>query len=183
MAPWMSSIEIETILKYLSPESVMLEYGSGGSTNFFPKYVKQYYSIEHNFEWYNKVSAMTSYNDKIHMYHIRQDCEMPKHRASNWEELDNSSRSKEFAKYIKYPAIINKTFDAVLIDGRARPECAKFIYDYLNDGDSESFTASAGHVFMHDYWPRKRYHVVTEKYDIVDSVKTGQSLVVLQKKV
>lgn len=174
MVPWMSSIEIETILKYLSPESVMLEYGSGGSTNFFPKYVKQYYSIEHNFEWYNKVSAMTSYSDRIHMYHIRQDCEVPKHRASNWEELDNSSRSKEFAKYIRYPEIINKTFDAVLIDGRARPECAKFIYDYLNDG---------AHVFMHDYWARERYHVVTEKYDIVDSVKTGQSLVVLQKKV
>ena len=44
--PWMSKQEIDLILSFLNKEDIMLEYGCGGSTMFFPNYVKEYYSIE-----------------------------------------------------------------------------------------------------------------------------------------
>ena len=43
--PWMDDSEINTIIKYLNKEDIMLEWGSGGSTNYFPQFVKEYYSI------------------------------------------------------------------------------------------------------------------------------------------
>ena len=41
---------------FLHPDYSMLEWGSGGSTiEFSQQYVKEYYSIEHNKEWHDKV--------------------------------------------------------------------------------------------------------------------------------
>ena len=57
--PWMHDSEINLIIAFLNKEQSMLEWGCGGSTMLFSKYVKKYYSIEHNKEWYDKV------NDKI----------------------------------------------------------------------------------------------------------------------
>ena len=37
--------EIDLIQSYLNDKKIMLEYGCGGSTTIFPKYVKEYYSI------------------------------------------------------------------------------------------------------------------------------------------
>ena len=41
----MSPEEIDLIKSNLDPSHIMLEWGSGGSTTEFPKYVKKYYSI------------------------------------------------------------------------------------------------------------------------------------------
>ena len=42
----------------------MLEYGCGGSTTIFPKYVKKFYSIEHNLDWFWNVQQEI-YNDGL----------------------------------------------------------------------------------------------------------------------
>lgn len=173
MQPWMSKIEIETILKYIKADGVMLEYGCGGSTLYFCDYVKEYYSVEHNADWYNKMNRLAKPNTKI-FYVPRNETTPDKERFQplSWDELESSSRYKDFQEYIKFPSTLDKKFDFVLIDGRARPECAKLIYNYLHE-DSV--------VFIHDYWNRKHYHVVEEKYKVIDAVKSGQSLVVLKK--
>ena len=44
--------EIELVQSYCSKDTIMLEYGCGGSTTIFPRYVKKYYSIEHNLDWF-----------------------------------------------------------------------------------------------------------------------------------
>lgn len=174
MKVWMSQKEIKMIEKYLTPETIMLEYGSGGSTIHFSKFVKEYYSLEHNKEWYNKVKIKISNNDKITTF-LSENKKMatPRIHADCWDNLEKSTSYTAYEEYVKYPSIINKKYDAVLVDGRARPECAKFIYDFLNEG---------AYVFIHDYWGRKPYHVVEEKYKVVDHIKQGQSLVVLQRK-
>ena len=53
---WMHEEEKAVIEKYLNPDVTMMEWGSGGSTIEFSKQVKKYYSVEHNWEWYNKVN-------------------------------------------------------------------------------------------------------------------------------
>ena len=200
MQIWMSQAEIEMIEKYLSPETIMLEYGSGGSTLYFSKFVKEYYSIEHDKKWYDEIKIKISDNDKIKTFlseKIKLDppslgfsigglatikkpspiasitnlsarktpainTTFKRIRADCWDNLEKSTNYTIYKEYIKYPSIINKKFDAVLIDGRARPECAKFIYDFLNEG---------AYVFIHDYWSRNHYHVVREKYKLVEYLK------------
>lgn len=176
MQPWMSDIEIETIKKYLKSNFCMLEYGSGGSTLLFPNFVNEYYSIEHNKEWFEKVKLQC--DKKVNINYVGMDSVTPpdkRVKVQSWKDLKDSSRAKDYHSYIRYPKKFNTKFDAVLVDGRARPECVEFITDYLKDD---------GYLFMHDYWPecRKEYRVVEEYYKVIDSVLTGQSLAVLQKK-
>lgn len=174
-SPWMSKIEIQTILKYLNKDQTVLEFGCGGSTNFFCDYVKDYYSIEHNEEWFCKIDAIKKNNVRI--YHVKRNqttSEDQRIKPYCLEGLEQSSRYKDFYDYITYPAKMNTVFDVVLVDGRARPECAKFIKPYLNNN---------GYLFIHDYWDRKHYHMIESLYNLVDWVKSGQSLAVFQNSI
>ena len=58
--PLMEPEEIALIEKYLTPKSVMLEWGSGGSTSYFGAQVAALYSIEHDPEWYDIVTEATA---------------------------------------------------------------------------------------------------------------------------
>ena len=195
--------EIELIQSYLSDKKIMLEYGCGGSTTIFPKYVKKYYSIEHNLDWYWKVQEEII-DDKLDNVNVHL-CDIPKgvptKREEFWdmydenllyasEHLDSNIPSFEdcvypkdkyvWSEYIDYVDKLNvKLFDVVLIDGRARTDCAYKILNYINKSSI---------VFIHDFWPRPEYHKVFEWYDEVVSIKDtqigdgGQTIVGLQKK-
>ena len=172
--PWMSKAEIELIKKYLTTDKIMLEYGCGGSTTYFPQYVKEYYSIEHDIEWFHKVKSKTQNLKNLQIFNIPKNSTTKNVvTARDWFSLDISSKYKDFYDYIRFPQKLNIKFDIVLIDGRARPECAKFISDFLNHNAI---------VFIHDYWLRKHYHVVEEKYTVIDAIKNGQSIVSLKAK-
>jgi hypothetical protein len=178
MKPWMSQAEIRMIERYLAPNYTALEYGSGGSTVHFSKLVREYYSIEHNRDWYERTKKhlSTTTDRKVKKYILSEVKEYPPGSNNQipvlWPDLEKTERFKLFDQYIKEPGNFGVKFDACLIDGRARPECAKYIYDHMAEGS---------YIFIHDYWPRGYYHVVEEKYRVVDFVKEGQSLVVLQK--
>ena len=195
--------EIDLIQSYLSDKKIMLEYGCGGSTTIFPRYVKKYYSIEHNLDWFWNVQQEI-YNDKLDNVEIHL-CDIPKgvptKREEFWERyddnilyasehLDTNIPSFEdcaypkdkyvWSEYIDYVDKLNvKLFDVVLIDGRARTDCAYKILNYINKSSI---------VFIHDFWPRPEYHKVFEWYDEVVSIKDtqigdgGQTIVGLQKK-
>jgi len=165
MKPWMSPIEIDFIKEYLSEDKVMLEYGSGGSTGFFPQFVKEYYSIEHVEDWYEEVGEhllTLPYKDKVHNYLIKPD--YPRTIPTKY---------REFKSYIEYVDTINKKYDIVLIDGRARAQCAEYVIPYLNDDAV---------VFIHDYYMRHSYRIVEKDYNILGGVSHGQSIVALTLK-
>tara|TARA_R110000744_G_scaffold296712_2_gene406610 strand:+ start:151 stop:753 length:603 start_codon:yes stop_codon:yes gene_type:complete len=193
ITPMMDPQEINLIKKYLKPNDVMLEYGSGGSTLLFSQFVSEYYSIEHNHEWavevQNQIKDNVTYNVidpksgevndifagpptlfKYKKGNIVQYDNIP----HSWDKLKNSPYYNELEKYITHPHTYNKIFDVVLVDGRARPECAQFIYDYIHNDSI---------LFIHDYFPRERYSCVLEKYDMVDSIQTtSQTIAVFKKK-
>ena len=54
--PWMHDSEINLIIAFLNKEQSMLEWGCGGSTMLFSKYVKKYYSKIHIFNIKNERS-------------------------------------------------------------------------------------------------------------------------------
>ena len=181
LSPWMSKEEISFVESFINKDSYMLEYGCGGSTLHFPDYVKGYCSIESDEEWFKKIkehpdnnAAMVLIPPKAHEDVIRvaekQERDSPDY---SWDNLQNSIFYKIFEDYTEaHRAFVVDRFDAILIDGRARQHCARAIYDVI-DKDAV--------VFIHDFFPRKTYHLVLEKYKMIGQVLSGQSIVALQK--
>ncbi len=155
MEAWMHPKEKELILKYLSPNKTMLEWGSGGSTIEFSQLTKNYYSVEHNKEWYDNVSGEIISRGLDNVNYNFVPCNIP-------QNIDG--RQTEYHNYKDYIDIVDKfnvKFDIVLIDGRARRLCAKKIIPYLNPNAI---------VIIHDWCSRNVYHCVTEHYDIKEYI-------------
>ena len=202
---WMHEKEVEMMVKYLKekPNSVMLEWGCGGSTLHFPKYVDKYVSIEHNLDWYVDVKKAIDGNDinNIEFYLVDIPKGVPTKREEFYDKwtteihdlsklgmntipaLDYCIYPKDKYIWMDYIDIVDeipiKKYDFVLIDGRARSDCAFKALQYIDD---ESI------VFIHDFWGREEYHAVLEYYDVIDSVKhtlvppAGMTIVALRRK-
>lgn len=165
MNPWMSSKQIDLIKSYLLSNYIMLEYGAGGSTLFFSKFVDKYISIEHDASWIEKIknNLIEPSNIQIHHCATNNPIQLPVWQGSE----------EDFKNYINYVDEIQyKKYDAVLIDGRARLYCAKKILNYIDDQSI---------VFFHDFFERPRYHDVLKYYKIIDQDNENPSLVVLKK--
>ena len=165
MTPWMSPQEIQLIKSFLTPDMTMLEWGSGGSTVTFSIDVAKYYSIEHVKDWYVKVDEKLEelqLKDKVTNILIEPD--LPRTIPTKYEE---------FKSYIEHVDELNIKYDAVLIDGRARAQCAKKVLNHINPGAI---------VFIHDFWQRPQYHSVLNYYTEVSSIRYGQSLIALKQK-
>lgn len=161
----MSNQEINLIKSTLQPGSTMLEWGSGGSTITFAPLVSNYYSIEHVKDWHVKVDEeLVKLNLKSKVINTLIEPDLPRTIPTKY---------KEFKTYIEYASEFGVKFDRVLIDGRARAQCASYIIPYLTKDAL---------VYIHDFWQRPQYHGVLEFYDEVASITTGQSLIVLKKK-
>lgn len=170
--PLMEQKEIDVILSYLKPDDIMFEWGSGGSTLYFPKFVKEYYSVESQKHWYTMVKSFVlkdkSIKQKIHIKYVP----IPPY---NWDT--NNHTKEEFKEYIEYIGTLPVSiFNKILIDGenKTRAFCAIESLKYI---DKESI------VFIHDYFNRRNiYSMIEEYYDIIDKIEEGPSLVVLRKK-
>ncbi len=148
--------EADFLKSFLNKNQVVLEWGSGWSTLEFSKYVKEYYSIEHDAEWYERVRAQALENTKIYYA-------PPQTEDFKWEPVYRSGSEEIFKDYIRYPrflASLGKKFDIVFVDGRARLFCALEALNLINDGAV---------IFIHDF-DRHRYWDVLKKYRIIGIV-------------
>lgn len=162
--------EREIIRAYLKPTDRMLEYGSGFSTLYFSRFVQSYYSIEHDRQWYQRVQqfiAETPLVARKVKKHVLVAVD-PGHRG--WPGGFAEGTREQFDEYIRaVHQLDGKKFDVVLIDGRARVECAKEILPYLHANSI---------VFVHDFTNRPRYfNISSAKYRIVLNTYNDQTLV------
>jgi len=127
--PWITFEAKKWLEKYLKPDMIVFEYGSGGSTLFFQKHGKKIISIEHNRNWYKKMLKLLKKKDIFSNNYFLIEPEKPLNR--NNKNKDNYSSHKTysnmiFKKYVnsidKYP---QKYLDVIFIDGRARNSCVK----------------------------------------------------------
>ena len=149
---WMNEREQAVIEKYLNPEVTMMEWGSGGSTVEFSKKVKKYYSVEHNWDWYNEVKNAIPSN--VALYY-KQTAERPP------DSVYHQAIYEHYREYLDVVYEIGEMFDVALIDGRARRLCALKIIPYLKPNAI---------VIIHDWCLRPMYHCVLDYYDLVDKV-------------
>ena len=150
----MDDSEIDFIEGHLNKEKIMLEWGSGWSTARFSTLVKKYYSIEHDEEWYNKISEEIKKQklNNITYRHIPITTPVealdPEYVNQYSEALIIDGLERQYQEYIDEVDNLGvDKFDVVLIDGRARNYCLGKVIPYLHE-DS--------HVFIHD-WQRQEY--------------------------
>lgn len=164
--------EIDAVEDNLLSSDRMLEYGCGGSSLHFSSFVREYYSIEHNYGWYQQVRD-SIYDQGIN--NVRLDLVIPimdDLALSGYDhpDLNGPEGLRIFNNYINHCHVIDKPFDKVLMDGRARKHCANEIHKYLRPN---------GLLLFHDFNNRPYYHEILDKYEICDKVDT---LAILKKK-
>ena len=129
--PWISFPVIDFLEKQVNRDSIIFEYGGGGSTFFFINRAKEVVTVEHHEGWFEKLQEKmknkgnTNWSGNLilpekHPVHLDLDPAEPSHYYTN-EEPYIDSTFKKYATYIdRFP---DKYFDIVLVDGRSRPSC------------------------------------------------------------
>jgi len=161
--PLMWEHEYKLIEKYLEPDDILLEWGSGNSTIHNSGLVKKIISIEHDIDWvYHIQKTIDAYEiDNIIIHHV------PSHTPD-----PIPCRYEQFKDYIEYVKIKKFKFNKVLIDGRARKYCAKSIYDMIDEDVI---------IFIHDF-NRFDYQMTLKYYDVIEQLTEGQGIAALKKK-
>lgn len=107
--PWITYPAIEFISQFDFSSKLVFEYGSGNSTLFWAKRVKHLTSVESDPLWYEHMA------DKI---------------PANVEYMLHT----DSADYAESISCTGKTFDIIVIDGKARLACAKAAVHQLRPG-------------------------------------------------
>lgn len=98
--PWMTLPFIQFMESRLKSSMVVFEYGSGNSTLYFQQRVEKVVAVEHDKEWYEKVTRS-----------------MPTGAEIIFKALDESG------SYERTPIDIQSDFHIIAIDGRRRSQC------------------------------------------------------------
>lgn len=173
--PQMTGREIRRIRRELRPTDVMLEWGCGGSTYRFSQQVRDYYSIEHNPAWYEKMRHMLERAGRKNVRILLVPSTLPEAGVPNYAR-SSEERYAQFREYVDAVEGLGvPRFDRVLIDGRSRPECAVRVLPFLGPDSL---------VFIHDFFNTRydpaEYRRLLDRYEVVDAIETGRSLVVLR---
>jgi hypothetical protein len=153
-SPWTTPASILFFSKVLTKEMTGLEYGSGRSTVFFAKKLKNLVSIEHHTDWYEKVKLLLAEKELNNVEYLlipeQQQAAVNKDLDLETElkKLDGTEPRQEFYDY--YERVNNYAddyFDFVLIDGRARVKCGLNAMNKLKNGG----------IFVLDNSERPRY--------------------------
>lgn len=170
-APWMSHHEYLLLAGYLPRDGKMLEWGSGGSTILNSAFVKELWSVEHNRQWCGQVQCLLR---ALNITNVRYVCSPVDKGHLGWKGGFTEGTRAQFLDYVEMVHRFNQTWDAVLVDGRARVDCAREVVPYLSRKGST--------VALHDFWNRPHYKSVLQLYREAGSVKHGQTIVVMAPK-
>ena len=143
--------EEDFFMSHINENSLILEYGSGISTNEIAKKCKSILSIEHQEEWYNKLKPQLLDNCEI----ILKKPDLPYIEGGHCGTYD------EFKSYIEAP-LSKGPFDIILIDGRARVSCASIAKSLSHDNTI---------IFIHDF-DRPEYQDALNYLELIDQVGT-----------
>ncbi|KAA8494650.1 hypothetical protein FVE85_2891 [Porphyridium purpureum] len=168
----MARPEVDLIVSYLAEsinasgtsDAVYLEYGSGGSTVAFTRFVKQAFSIEHNCAFARMMKetlAEEGLGDRVDMR-----CAAVPPGTGGWGRIHGFEHGsyRQFQNYVDAVDQLGvAAFDFVLVDGRARLACALKVLPYLKDRSI---------VFLHDFYGDRvqLYGGVLKYYDEVARV-------------
>lgn len=128
--PWITFAAKEWLEDFLikNKNLIVFEYGSGGSTIFFSKRVKKLISIEHNRAWYQVISRILQEKNIQNCEYLLLEPKFVSDDNLDFSDPQGFASSEYpnmcFEEYVKSINMFpDKSFDLILIDGRARPSC------------------------------------------------------------
>lgn len=185
MKLWMTDNEIACIENELQEHDnpIVFEWGSGGSTHYFPKFCKEYHSVEYNNQYFRVVASNIPHN--VH-YTLREWAyPIPQgHGPHNFKdenhpnipEVDTYPKDKMLEQFGDFLNHIDKTprkYDVILVDGRVRILCLEKAINYIKDD---------GMVFIHDCKSIYIQEALPELVEIYDIEIVVDELMGLRKK-
>lgn len=181
--PWMTFEVLEWLESYLSPNKLIFEYGSGGSTIFISKRVKKIISVEHDKNWYHHVLNKMKWENVTNCaLLLRQpECDsLGKEDYSNPRSYLSANPRYSGMNFKRYARCIEKFpdeyFDLVIVDGRARPSCIYSArrkirpngYLLLDDSDREHYNRCR--VALKDWQAEKHYGLKIGRLGFVETL-------------
>lgn len=171
--PWLSPTSIEFFKGYLNDSLVGCEFGSGMSTLFFAKQVKHFVSVEHYKPWHEIVTKKLSDNKISNVDYLfidKQEPTSPKTSTETFpgiEGMDSYDYRKDFINYFSaLDSYEDESFDFIIVDGRARPECVFATIAKLKPN---------GFMIL-DNSERDRYNIVFENLKSWEMINTTNGL-------
>lgn len=98
--PWVTYSFIDFIKKRIQKEHRVFEFGSGNSTFFYAKHAGKVVSVEHDHDWFNKISATKPPNSEMIYCGLEPD-----------------------GDYCRMPLSYQDKFNMIIVDGRDRVNC------------------------------------------------------------
>jgi hypothetical protein len=108
--PWVTYSFIDFIKERLKKQHTVFEFGSGNSTYFYAKYSGLVVSVEHDKEWFDKISGNKPENSEMIFCELVRD-----------------------GDYCRVPVKLEEKFDIIIVDGRDRVNCCKQSVDALSE--------------------------------------------------
>jgi hypothetical protein len=136
---WMGEAEREYMEEVLRTEMTMLEYGCGKSALHFSRMVKEYHAVEYEVEVFRKEAAAAKLRG-VTLHYV----------PPNWpqQKPGEAALPGQFAQYANKGNTLDLKFGAVLLNGRARVECALAMLQKMPRG---------AWLFFPDYFMEERY--------------------------
>lgn len=126
---------------HLTSDMSVFEWGSGGSTIYFSKRVKQLISIEHDPTWFSRVmNRLKAENYSNYKYYLSEGKKIENLNVDfknpySYYSSDPNYQQMSFENYVKsIDAFEDNYFDLIFIDGRARPSCILHAKNKLKKG-------------------------------------------------
>ncbi|MCC5876063.1 MAG: hypothetical protein JJU11_07575 [Candidatus Sumerlaeia bacterium] len=131
--PWMPWDAIDFLRESVGPESNVFEYGSGGSTIFLGNLGATVVSVEHDEDWSRVVRERL---DEAGLDTVDHRCILPETgRDGGYTSPVRGYRGMSFRSYVhaidEFP---DGHFDLVIVDGRARNDCARVALSKIREG-------------------------------------------------
>ncbi len=138
---WVTFRALAFIESLLTPELTVFEYGSGGSTIFYSKRVRQVISVEHDASWFSRVKtalAEERVSNCDYCLILPQHTDKPNGSPEDPEAYCSSDQHYADYSFYNYVTSIDsfpdQFFDLVSVDGRARPSCVSHAHRKVKIG-------------------------------------------------
>jgi predicted O-methyltransferase YrrM len=134
--PWIcfEAINYLTFFLLQKKNPICFEWGSGTSTLYLSKLVKQLYSVENNFEYFTAVKKSLSKNNirNVNLINIKETTndKLIDERYISWK---NDYNGKNFYNYVRSIENLNTKFDLIFIDGECRNACFDIALNNLKE--------------------------------------------------
>ena len=159
--PYMPFSVIRRLQLFLTPDSRIFEYGSGGSTLWLCARAQHVVSVEHDTEWHALVEGQLKRSGLANCTLCLHEPAQAGGSLQAQEEFGSMLVPGSFESYVKaIDAVEDESLDLVIVDGRARAACAlrarpKIRHGgvlILDDSDRERYANAVAEL---DAWPRQ----------------------------